>query len=116
MNVCSSCFADPDLRKWIRAQRGPHGFDFCNKHDAPTVSVSDLGRYMRHCLARYWSRAVDKLPYDNESESGYAAPTWDAYDLLFEEVALELPRDTSGELTGQLPSAVSEDLWCEFDW
>lgn len=113
--VCANCFSDADLRAWIRAEGGPRGCQFCERKDAPTADIRDLGGFMRRCLNEYYGRAVDQLPHDSE-EGGYIGSHWDTYDLLFEEVGLDLPRDTSGELCRALPSNISDDIWCEYDW
>jgi len=70
---------------------------------------------MRGCLGDFYGSAVDDLPYDGR-EGGYQAPHWDTYDLLFDQLGLDLPRDKNNKLRYSLPDRISEEIWCEYDW
>ncbi len=112
--VCEECFADEDLREWIRDQDWPPGCSFCHQSDAPTAPIDELGDYMRECLKEFYEFAVDNLPWES-AEGGYQAPHWDTFDLLFDVLELDLPRD-SDLLRRELPDYVTQEVWCEYDW
>jgi hypothetical protein len=112
--VCAKCFDDEDLAQWIVEFNGPRGCGYCKRKDAPTAPIREVASRIRECLSDYYSLAVDNLPYES-AEGGYQGTTWDTHDLLFDEVGLDLPRD-DGELRGDLPDLVEEQVSCEYDW
>ena len=113
--VCSSCFSDQDLRHWIREQNGSRGCDACDQFDSPTCKLDDLCEKIQECLERYWGFAVDQLPYET-AEGGYQGTTWSTYEILLDEVGLELPRDRSDKLLYAILSQLKDEVWCEYDW
>ena len=113
--ICSACFTDEDLRAWIRSAGGPRGCDVCGKYDSPTCELSELCDYIESCLRKYWGFAVDQLPYIS-AEGGYQGVTWHTYDLLLEEVGIELPRDSGDRLFHALVQGMTDELWCQHDW
>ena len=70
---------------------------------------------MLECLQKFWGFAVEQLPYESR-EGGYQGTTWMTYELLFDYAQVDLPRDSSGDLASALPEAISEELWCDYDW
>jgi hypothetical protein len=68
--VCSSCFADEDLRAWIREEGGPRGCSACQKFDSPTAKFHKMAKLIETCIRRYYGRAVDQLGYCS-AEGGY---------------------------------------------
>lgn len=113
--VCSSCFADIDLRAWIRGNNGPRGCDFCRKFDSPTCKLEDVCEHIESCLQKYWGFAVNQLPYES-AEGGYLGTTWTTYELLADEVGLALPRDNDNRLFHAIVWELTEEAWCEYDW
>lgn len=113
--VCSSCFSDRDIREWIRNIGGPRGCDACDGYDSPTCSISEVCEHIETSLRKYWGLAVDQLPYIT-AEGGYQGTTWDTYDLLLDEIGLDLPRDSSDRLLLALVHGITDEIWCEYDW
>ncbi|NCT81661.1 MAG: RES family NAD+ phosphorylase [Comamonadaceae bacterium] len=114
-NVCSNCIGDADLRRWIRAQDGARGCDFCRRSDAPTADLERFSDHVESCLRRWWSLAIDELPYDS-SEGGYqGSRLYDTYDVL-EMARLDFPRDRNDRLRDALVGLLPEETWCEYDW
>lgn len=110
--VCSSCFADKDLRSWIRGKNGPHGCSACQKSDSPTVEFHKLVEHIEKCLRRYYGRAVDQLGYCS-AEGGYLGNHWDSWDML-DMIDLALPRD-DGKLFAAIAQSMTDEDWCDFD-
>lgn len=113
--VCSSCFADNDLRRWIRDQNGKRGCDACGRFDSPTCNIEDICERIQGGLERYWGFAVDQLPYES-AEGGYQGATWSTWEILVDEVGLELPRDRRDRLLYAVISHLRDEVWCEYDW
>jgi hypothetical protein len=64
----------------------------------------------------YFGDAAEQLPFET-AEGGYQGRTWTTYELLFEELELQLPRDTAlSPLASDLSDAVSDQIWCDYDW
>jgi RES domain-containing protein len=113
--VCSACFDDHDLRRWIRAVNGPRGCDACGKFDSPTCELSDLCSHIQVNLTKYWSFAADHLPYES-AEGGYLGTTWDTAEILRDEIGLSLPRDSKNRLFSALLDELADETWCKYDW
>ncbi len=110
--VCSSCFADEDLRAWIRKEGGPRGCSACNRFDSPTAKFYKVAKHIEECIGRYYGRAVDQLMYCS-AEGGYLGAHWDSWDML-EKIGLMLPRD-DGTLYSSIAQAMADEIWCDFD-
>ncbi|WP_274923594.1 HEPN-associated N-terminal domain-containing protein [Pseudomonas aeruginosa] len=113
--VCTRCIGDDDLKQWMRKQGGPRGCDYCNTSYAPTVELQDLCDYIESCICQYWGRAVEQLPYESR-EGGYQGRTWDTYEVIFDEMELDLPLDTKDSLRYAIAEGVGDELWCDYDW
>jgi hypothetical protein len=67
------------------------------------------------CLRRWWSLAIDELPYESR-EGGYqGSELWDTYEVL-EMAELDFPRDRDNGLRDALVNRLPEETWCEYDW
>lgn len=111
--VCSSCFGDPVLRAWIRAENGPRGCDACGGHDSPTLAFRRVASRIEEGIRRYYGRAVDQLPYES-AEGGYIGRHWDSWEML-DMIGLSLPRD-DGSLNNAIAETMIDEVWCDFDW
>ncbi len=113
--VCSSCFGDTDLKAWIRRAGQRRGCDYCARYDSPTCDLDNLCRHIEDCLKKWYSFAVDELPYES-AEGGYIGTTWTTYEILVEEVGLDLPRDRKDRLFQDILWRLTDETWCEYDW
>ena len=111
--VCSSCFEDADLRRWIRARSGPRGCDACGGFDSPTLPIGTVADRIAEGLRKLYGFAVEQLPYES-AEGGYMGKTLTTFEVL-DEIDFSLPRD-DGELLQALLSALPNELWCDYDW
>lgn len=113
-DVCAACVGISDLRKLIREYDGPRGCDFCGRSLAPTMPLGELAEFIGERMGEFYGRAVDQLPYESR-EGGYQAWHEDTYDLLFDTIGLDLPRD-DGTLARAIADEIGDDAWCDYDW
>lgn len=113
--VCAGCIGDQDLRQWIMGINGPRGCDACRRRDAPTCQLSALCHHMSRRLSRYWAMAADYVGYCTADGGYIGAPVWDTYDLLRDEVCLDLPRDSSSALFLEIVDRLPDHVWCQVD-
>jgi len=112
--VCDRCFGDDTIKGFIKANTSHTECDFCGRQGdeqpiaAPLVDVADL---INDSIAREYQRAVEILPWDS-GEGGYQGRHFDSYDLLRDEIGLELPND-DGQLLQVLAECVGDEVWCE---
>lgn len=114
-DICAACVEDDDIKARILAESEEPGCHYCGEDDAPTMDFEELADFIRKRLLMFWSLAIEELLYDDESESGYGGETWTTEEILFDEVALELPRDADGSLRAALVTALGEEPWCDLD-
>lgn len=113
--VCVECFGDADLRDFVEAYDGEAGCDFCGGDDAVTAPFGDVASHINERLCTFYGKAVDQLPYESR-EGGYQGWNTSTYELLTEDVELDLPRDEDDELLQALIDEIGEDAWSEYDW
>ncbi len=115
--ICSNCFEDEDIIRFINAANEGPGCTFCQGEDAPTASIDLIVKFMHTGINEFYIHPVDEVPY----EDGYQiANIMDTRDLLVDHIQLELPRDKNNDLfealSEQIINLSTEDLWCEKDW
>ncbi len=113
--VCAQCFGDDGICRFIETFGDPHGCSFCERSDSPTAPIDMVCDYMHTCLLEFFSLAANCLPYESR-EGGYQAEHWDTYDLLFDKLQLDLPRDSDEQLRQMLLHRIGEEYWCKYDW
>ena len=114
-NVCYQCFGDKDLRAMIRNYGGARGCYFCERKDAATMPFKEVVEFILQRIETFYGRAVDHLPYETR-EGGYQGWHIDSYDMIRDEVCLDLPRDDTDILFNEIVDGIGDDTWCEFDW
>jgi len=114
-NVCYRCFGDQDLRDMIRYHGGPRGCNFCERKDAETMPFAEVGEFILERIETFYGKACDQLPYESR-EGGYQGWHVSSYEMISDEIGLELPRDNNGSLFQGIIDAIGDDVWCEYDW
>ena len=113
--VCARCFEDADLKRLIRHVGVKSRCDFCG---ARGVKVAEFKLVAQHIVERanqFYGKAADQLPYESR-EGGWQGENFDSWDLLIDEIGIELPRDREDSLFQALVEALGEDQWCPYDW
>ncbi|NEI74315.1 RES domain-containing protein [Rhizobium lusitanum] len=114
-NVCARCFSDADLKEMIRAHAGPKGCYFCGRRDAVTMPFDEVVEFILERIEAFYGRAGDQLPYESR-EGGYQGWHIDSYDMIRDQIELDLPRDGDGQLFGAIVDGIGDEVWCEYDW
>ena len=116
--VCSACFADPHIAKFVADHADAKACDYCGEAGdavaaAPLVDV--LG-YMLAQIELEFASADQSLPRDPETkERMFPEDEFDACELLETFIELELPNDQKGELMADIAGALSDQDWCLID-
>ena len=114
-SVCAQCFNDKEIYQFIEDIDASPGCSFCGYKDSPTAPIDIVCDYVRECLLEFFAFAVDNLPYEGK-EGGYLWPHWNTYELLYDKLEFDLPRDRDGRLSYMITQKVGEEVWCERDW
>src|SRR5262245_19343565 len=93
--VCADCFGDDGLKDFVRRHADATQCSFCGATASDDIAAP-LGAIIDHilsCLARDYDDPDSAGMVYESAEGGYLGKVWDAYDLLQDELALELPND-----------------------
>lgn len=113
--VCAGCFADEDLQGLIRRHGTKSRCGFCGSKGVKALGFDVVSDHIVERANQFYGKAGDQLPYESR-EGGWQGENFDSYDLLMDEIGLELPRDHNDELFYALVEALGEDQWCAYDW
>ena len=110
--VCNTCFSDSGLVDYITRNASEFSCSFCSKTDSDPISVQlvDVASHMNRCLYREYDIADSQLPHDSE-DGGFWGRHWDTYDLLYDEIELDLPNDLDGSLRWALLRFIDDNTW-----
>ena len=116
LSVCTGCIDDYALQQVLEENPEGEECDFCDV-GSPDEAVGSLRAVldrMHERIPAEYGLAVNSLMYIS-AEGGYQGTTWDTWDLLRDELELELPRDGSGELFQAIVDGLGDETWCEAD-
>ena len=111
--VCAYCFGDGALKAFVEANAVRKACTFCGAQGdeltaAPFLEVIE---HMSECLAREYDTAENCLPYES-AEGGYQGTVWTTYELLTDQLELELPNDDDDRLLDAISDALGDRAWC----
>lgn len=111
--VCSDCVGDDNYLIDIVDQQGSKGpCSYCGKKNKRVVDYDSIAETITSMIRYDYSRAIDELPYDNESEDGFVEGcAMNSFELFYN---LDLGIDS--DLEEDIRSNFDDDLWCESDW
>lgn len=112
--VCERCFGDDTLKALIRDNASQIECHFCGRRSRRrpiAAPLEDVVGAINCAIDREYDSAADNLGWES-AEGGYFGKHWDTYDLLRDEIELDLPND-DGRLIGIIESCVGDDVWCE---
>lgn len=114
--VCSGCFEDEGLCKFVESYAESMECSFCGTEDEHPIAadIHKVTEYFRECVEREYDDAANHLSYES-AEGGYQGRHWDSYDLIQDELEFDLPKDYSGELFQRLLDSLNDIVWCEIN-
>ena len=107
--VCTECICDAGIRHFIEHAEIKGDCSFCNGRRTPVALLDDVTEHMRTCLQFEYDDANDWLIYD---EGDYHIQWWDTWDLLTDEIELELPNDSDSRLLREMVDRLPGHSWC----
>ena len=114
--VCSKCFGDEGLRDFVKHNAESEVCSFCGETSELPIAadINKVTKHFRQCVELEFDDAVNHLGYES-AEGGYQGISWDPYDLIVEQLELDLPNDDSGELFDVLLDSLDGIRWCHAD-
>lgn len=114
--VCSDCFEDEGLCKFIESCAESTKCSFCGTEDEHPIAadIHKVTEYFRECVERDYDDAANHLSYES-AEGGYQGRFWDSYDLIRDELELDLAPDDSDDLFQRLLESLDDIIWCEIN-
>lgn len=79
------------------------------------MSFQEVVKFILERIETFYGRAGDQLPYESR-EGGYQGWHIDSYDMICDQIGLDLPRDNSRRLFQAILDGIGDDIWCEYDW
>lgn len=112
-HVCGECFNDDGIQNFIVSRAVTNECSFCDaKSDQPIAApIDDVVDHIKACIERLYEDPINSLTYDTE-EDRYFGTTYTTQDL-FEEIGLEFPNDSSGQLSEIVSDGLENSLWCQ---
>jgi RES domain-containing protein len=111
--VCPDCVGEPDLRAWAQSRLSRATCEFCGREsDEPIAAdADDVLRFISTSLRLEYEQAVEALPHDLESPTGYYGNPMLTQDV-FEDAEIELEAVPFAEFVW---TAFRDAYWCERD-
>jgi DNA-directed RNA polymerase subunit RPC12/RpoP len=114
--VCSRCFEDYGLKEFISENAEYDECSYCGKWSRKkniAIHINDLIIYLLECIHTEWGDPNDEGVGWESKEGGWvSAKVVDTYDLLFDELELEINHK---ELQDLLVQTLSDKEWCQKD-
>lgn len=118
--VCSACFGDRDLKKFIETTNDRPGCGFCGQSDAETASVADVFSYILEKIEENFTSSNKVNNRDVEGAGCHESLTWGRYSsrqLLECVIKIELPRDKEKSLIAAICSdSLGDKKWCSREY
>ena len=113
--VCSDCFEDEGLCKFIECHAESTECSFCGAMDEQPIAadIDEVARYFCMCVEKEYDDAANWLLYEKGEYHG--GRNWESYELIQDQLELELPNDDSGALFKRLLDSLDDIRWCESD-
>ena len=112
--VCTECIDDSGIRGFIEANNVKSRCSFCEATDSIAALLDEVTEHMKDSLEYEYDDALNWFVYDSE-EGDYIGETWDSWDLLTEEIELDLPNDYNGILLRKIIDRLPQRTWCQAD-
>lgn len=112
--VCARCFDDGALKEFVEAHAVRKICTFCGTQGDDHIAAPflEIIEHMSDSLTREYDTAENHLPYES-SEGGYQGTVWTTYELLVDQLEIELPQDHDDRLLYAIGDALGDRAWCD---
>ena len=111
--VCTGCIGEPGIRDFIENNKVDEECSYCKGKGIPVAPLDEVAAHMKPCISEEYDDTNEWAVYD--SESGYRVEAWDTWDLLTDELQIDLPNDSNMELLKEIIGRLPEYVWCRRD-
>jgi hypothetical protein len=112
--VCTNCFEDEGLKKFIEKNHNYSTCSYCESDDDTEVIACDFDTTLEHIvssISQYWSDPASAgIPYES-AEGGWQMPTMYTHELLW-HIDFNV---NHGELFDDICSTIHNHEWCTRD-
>ena len=115
--VCASCIGESALKKYIEMNADETYCDYCEEShgNARSISIDDLIEYMRKCVSQEYDNPANWLYYETSEGVYHLDVTFDAYDLILEELGIKFPNHKNDALLQRVVKGFDQQEWCKND-
>lgn len=107
--VCSNCFEDYAIKKFIEDHNSEQPCDFCEDQDGASCTLEEVLVHIMTCLKYEWGHPANEgLPYESR-EGGWQGDVIDTWEML-ENTGIEI---NSEELQDIIYSSLINNEWCK---
>ena len=110
--VCGECIDDLGIINFISFVGTEGKCSFCDEEPSKVAPLDDVTEHMETCLKEEYDDALNWLYYDRET-GDFIGRTWDTWDLITDDIGLNLPNDYDGKLLREIIDRLPEIVWCE---
>ena len=111
--VCTGCIDEQGIQAFIEYNEVDCDCSFCDSQGLPVAQLDEVAAHMRSCIEEEYDDTNEWAVYDHES--GYRVEVWDTWDLLTDELQIDLPNDCRLELLREILGRMPEYIWCQRD-
>ena len=112
--VCTDCIDEPGIREFIKLDETDGDCSFCEARSTSVAPLDDIAEHMKISLEYEYDDALEWFFFDHE-EGGFIGKTWDTWELLTEEIELDLPNDYDGKIFQEIIDQLPQRTWCQAD-
>lgn len=111
--VCGKCIRNAGVREFIADHSSSARCSFCKRRR--TALFDSVVEFMLERIEEDYEDATGVLPYES-AEGGYqAAPTYTSWELLTEQIPLDLAPQYLDSLLGAIEARIPDYAWCDRD-
>ena len=111
--MCTGCIDEPGIQDFIENNKVDEECSYCKGKGIPVAPLDEVAAHMESCIEEEYDDTNEWAVYD--SESGYRVRAWDTWDLLTDELQIDLPNDSNMELLKDIASRLPDNIWCDRD-
>ena len=111
--VCTGCIDEPGIQDFIENNKVDEECSYCKSEGIPVAPLEEVTAHMKSCIEEEYDDTNEWAVHD--SESGYRVRAWDTWDLLTDELQIDLTNDHDMELLKDIISRLPDNVWCDRD-